>query len=58
MPEAQENRINFMEFMGALRSGKKRLDVVNKQGEVIFQCGPGPFGFDIDGWVQAIERVI
>lgn len=26
MSEAQENRINFMEFMGALRSGKKRLD--------------------------------
>ncbi len=26
MSEAQESRINFMEFMGALRSGKKRLD--------------------------------
>jgi|TARA_Y100000310_G_scaffold343089_1_gene449140 hypothetical protein len=26
MSEAQENRVNFMEFMGALRSGEKRLD--------------------------------
>lgn len=26
MSEAQEKRINFMEFMAALRSGKKRLD--------------------------------
>tara|TARA_B100001971_G_C18253676_1_gene580265 strand:- start:2574 stop:2891 length:318 start_codon:yes stop_codon:yes gene_type:complete len=26
MSEAQQDRINFMEFMGALRSGKKRLD--------------------------------
>lgn len=36
----------------------ERLYVVNTEGEVTFQCGPGPFGFDIDGWLQAIEQVL
>ena len=35
MSESQEERINFMEFMGALRSGKKRLD--DCPGEVVEQ---------------------
>jgi len=26
MTDAQENKVNFAEFMGALRSGEKRLD--------------------------------
>jgi len=33
----------------------ERLYVVDQQGKVVFQCGPGPFGFDVDGWEQAIQ---
>lgn len=36
----------------------ERLYVVSREGEVTFQCGPGPFGFDIDGWLEAIEQAI
>ncbi len=36
----------------------ERLYVVDRGGEVTFQCGPGPFGFDIDGWEQAIQAQI
>jgi hypothetical protein len=33
----------------------ERLYVVDRAGEVTFQCGPGPFDFDVDGWEQAIQ---
>jgi hypothetical protein len=35
----------------------ERLYVIDSAGIVTFQCGPGPFGFDVDGWVEAIENV-
>ena len=35
----------------------ERLYVVGQDGLVTFQCGPGPFGFDMDGWVEAISGV-
>jgi hypothetical protein len=33
----------------------ERLYVVDREGTIAWRSGPGPFGFDIDGWQQAIE---
>ena len=33
----------------------ERLHVADRGGEVVFQCGPGLFGSDTDGWDQAIQ---
>jgi hypothetical protein len=36
----------------------ERLYVIDAEGRVAFRCGMGPFGFDPDGWEQAIREVI
>ena len=36
----------------------ERLYVINREGTVDYQCGPGPFGFDVEGWENAIEAVV
>ena len=36
----------------------ERLYVIARDGTVAFQCGPGPFGFDVAGWEQAIETIV
>jgi hypothetical protein len=36
----------------------ERLYVIDAQGAVTFRCELGPFGFDPDGWEQAIRDVI
>ena len=36
----------------------ERLYVINREGTVVYQCGPGPFGFDVEGWENAIEAVV
>ena len=36
----------------------ERLYVVDAEGSVFFKSGPGPFGFDVDGWGKAIRDVL
>ena len=36
----------------------ERLYVIDGDGTVTFQCGPGPFGFDVAGWENAIEVLV
>jgi len=36
----------------------ERLYVIDRQGKITFQCGPGPWGFDVDGWRAAIEQAV
>lgn len=36
----------------------ERLYVIDTDGTVAYQCGPGPFGFDVAGWEQAIESLV
>lgn len=36
----------------------ERLYVIDRQGTVAFQSGPGPFGFDVASWEQAIEAIV
>ncbi len=36
----------------------ERLYVIDRQGTVAFQSGPGPFGFDVASWEQAIETIV
>ena len=33
----------------------ERLYVVDARGRIAWRCGPGPWGFDVDGWAAAIE---
>jgi len=33
-----------------------RLVLVDREGRVAYRSGPGPFGFDVDGFERAIER--
>ena len=33
----------------------ERLYVIDEAGRIVWRSGPGPWGFDIDGWKQAIE---
>jgi type I thyroxine 5'-deiodinase len=33
-----------------------RLVLVDRSGRVAYRSGPGPFGFDVDGFERAIER--
>lgn len=35
----------------------ERLYLIDTNGKIIFKSGPGPWGFDLDGWEKAIERV-
>lgn len=34
----------------------ERLYVLGPDGTIAWRCGPGPFGFDVDGWKAAIEE--
>ena len=34
----------------------ERLYVVDRAGRIAWRSGPGPFGFDIDGWEAAIRE--
>lgn len=36
----------------------ERLYVIDRLGKVTFQCGPGPWGFDIEGWQTAITMAV
>lgn len=36
----------------------ERLYVIDRLGKVTFQCGPGPWGFDIEAWQTAIEMAV
>lgn len=36
----------------------ERLYVIDTDQRVIFQCGPGPFEFDVPAWEQAIKIII
>ncbi len=36
----------------------ERLYVIDAAGAITFRCEMGPFGFDPDGWEQAIRAVI
>lgn len=36
----------------------ERLYVIDRLGKVTFQCGPGPWGFDIEGWQTAIAMAV
>lgn len=36
----------------------ERLYVIDREGTVAFQCGPGPFGFDVAEWEKAIEALV
>ena len=36
----------------------ERLYVIDTRQCITFQCGLGPFEFDIDGWEQAIQKII
>ena len=34
----------------------ERLYVIDPTGTIAWRSGPGPFGFDVDGWKRAIEE--
>jgi len=34
----------------------ERLYVIDRDGTIAWRCGPGPFGFDVEGWQRAIEE--
>ncbi len=36
----------------------ERLYVIDPDGGVTHQAGPGPFGFDTDAWEKAIQEAI
>ena len=36
----------------------ERLYLIDSEGMVVFQSGPGPFGFDVPGWEEAIEALV
>tara|TARA_B100000609_G_C16856438_1_gene252930 strand:+ start:98 stop:403 length:306 start_codon:yes stop_codon:yes gene_type:complete len=38
----------------AYQGWPERLYLIAPDGEVLYRCGPGPFGFDPDGLEQAI----
>jgi type I thyroxine 5'-deiodinase len=33
----------------------ERLYVIDRDGRIAWRSGPGPWGFDVDGWEKAIE---
>jgi hypothetical protein len=33
----------------------ERLYVIGRDGRIAWRSGPGPWGFDVDGWEQAIR---
>ena len=33
----------------------ERLYLIDEQGQVAWRSGPGPWGFDVDGWETAIR---
>jgi len=35
----------------------ERLYVVDAEGIVVFQSGPGPWEFDIDGWEESLRSI-
>lgn len=39
----------------AYQGWPERLYLIAPNGEVLFRCGPGPFGFDPDGLQAAIQ---
>ena len=39
------------EAYGAL---PERLYLIDADGTIVWRSGPGPFGFDVDGWEKAI----
>lgn len=36
----------------------ERLYVIDRQGRITHRSGPGPWGFDLDAFEQALEREI
>ena len=36
----------------------ERLYLVDAEGNVVWRCGPGPFGFDVDGWEEQIKATL
>ena len=36
----------------------ERLYLVDQDGNVAYRCGPGPFGFDPDGFEVAIQELV
>ncbi len=36
----------------------ERLYLVDAAGNVVWRCGPGPFGFDVDGWEEQIKATL
>ena len=34
----------------------ERLYVIDPSGSIAWRSGPGPFGFDVEGWKRAIEE--
>ena len=34
----------------------ERLYLIDAQGTIVWRTGPGPFGFDVDGWEAAIAE--
>ena len=35
----------------------ERLYVIDTDGTVTYQCGPGRFGFDVDAWLAALKAI-
>ena len=35
----------------------ERLYLLDAEGVIAYRSGPGPFGFDVDAWLAAIEAV-
>ena len=35
----------------------ERLYVIDGEGTGTYQCGPGPFGFDVDAWLAALKAI-
>jgi hypothetical protein len=54
MPTLLDNMENSTDT--AYAALPERLYVIDQQGKVTFQCGPGPWGFDVEGWQTAIEK--
>ena len=56
MPMLLDNIENTTD--AAYSAEPERLYVIGPNGRVIYKCGRGPAGFDVEGWVTAIEELV
>ncbi len=56
MPMALDDMGNTVDT--AYAALPERLYMLDTEGRITYRSGPGPWGFDMDGWEKAIKEVI